>query len=43
MTFDLYNYSKHMMNPRFDIIDHITNKKTNTSKKSLYKILTRFF
>lgn len=43
MAFDLNNYFKHMMNPRFDVIDHITMKKTNTSKKKLVQNIDTLF
>lgn len=43
MAFDLNNYIKHMMNPRFDIIDNKIIKKINTSKKKLVQNIDTLF
>lgn len=43
MALDLNDYSRHMMNPRFDIIDHMAFKKDNTSKKKLVQNIDMLF
>lgn len=43
MALELNDYCRHMMNPRFDIIDHMAIKKSNVSKEKLVKNIDILF